>query len=138
MTKTELEIISTVLGWADKRSPEGICMYAPGGPLTTNKGSRRHKTALELEKQGLVNVHTLGNLVRITSAVQDWKDGEVKQSPSLDDAQAERIGEVLAANLRLKRDPDTIDRWVTAWGTITNKGLARTMLATITQLMELK
>ena len=43
------------------------------------------------------------------------------------DDPAERIGAALAAALHLRPDPHHFDRWLTsdAWGTKTNKGLAR-------------
>lgn len=46
---------------------------------------------------------------------------------NIDDETAERIGAELAVALRLKRDPEHKDRWMTTWGTKTNKGLARSI-----------
>lgn len=46
-----------------------------------------------------------------------------------DDAEAARIGQDLALLFRLRRDPEHKDRWKTAWGTKTDIGLSRTVLA---------
>jgi len=46
-----------------------------------------------------------------------------------DDAEADRIGGMIASLLRLKRSPDHKDRWQTGWGTKTNQGVARSLLA---------
>jgi hypothetical protein len=43
------------------------------------------------------------------------------------------IGAKLAELLRLKRDPDHRDRWQTSWGSKTNAGLARSVIATIAE-----
>jgi hypothetical protein len=45
----------------------------------------------------------------------------------LDDEQAEKLGEIFAAELMLKRDREYSDRYQLSGGTFTNKGLARRM-----------
>lgn len=48
-----------------------------------------------------------------------------------DDVEADRIGAMFADVLNLKRDREHRDRWRTDWGTKTNTGLARTILAVL-------
>lgn len=48
-----------------------------------------------------------------------------------DDAEAGRIGAMLAEVLHCKRDRGHKDRWVTGWGTKTNIGLSRTILSAL-------
>jgi hypothetical protein len=43
----------------------------------------------------------------------------------MDDAQAEKVGFVLAREFHLKRSREYGDRWETNSGTFTNKGIAR-------------
>lgn len=50
------------------------------------------------------------------------------------DDEAERIGQALAKSLRLRRDPEHRDRWQTSWGSKTNIGLARTIIAQLAEL----
>lgn len=47
--------------------------------------------------------------------------------------QENRAGALLAEALYLERDEEHPDRWKTAWGTKTNVGLVRTILAQIEQ-----
>lgn len=46
-----------------------------------------------------------------------------------DDEQAAHTGRIIATALRLKRDSVHRDRWSTNWGSKTDAGLARTVLA---------
>jgi hypothetical protein len=138
MTKTELEILSTVLGWADDPKSSPPHKRNMGGPLTVRTGSKAHLTAVKLHKHGLVNVSVLGDLTRITSATEVWRNAFPGRAETIDDATAERIGEVLSTNLKLKHDREHRDRWVTGWGTKTNKGLARTVLWVITNMLTIK
>ena len=138
MTKTELEIIRTVLGWADDLKSSPPHKRNMGRSLTVRTGSKAHLTAVKLHKHGLVNVSVLGDLTRITSATEVWRNAFPGRTEPTDGATAEHIGEVLSANLRLKRDREHPDRWVTGWGTKTNKGLARTVLWVITNMLNIK
>lgn len=57
-------------------------------------------------------------LIASAGAVRDYSRPE-----------ADAMGRVLAETLKLKRDPEHKDRWQTTWGSKTNAGLARTVLA---------
>ena len=48
-----------------------------------------------------------------------------------DDVEADHIGAMLAEVLHCKRDREHKDRWRTYWGTKTNIGLARTIVAVL-------
>lgn len=48
-----------------------------------------------------------------------------------DDVEADHIGAMFAVALNLKRDREHRDRWQTDWGTKTNIGLARTIVAAL-------
>ncbi len=48
-----------------------------------------------------------------------------------DDERADQIGAMLAEALKLRRDPTHRNRWQTTWGSKTNAGLARTIIAQI-------
>lgn len=55
---------------------------------------------------------------------------------SLSEETAEKLGAEIAGIFKLRRDSEHKDRWQTTWGSKTNKGIARSVVALVEKYLK--